>query len=110
MPNPKVTAKITYSKQSHTQKPQHHYSPAYSTGNINRKEKALDITIHLTPELRNRPKIRKAIIRHEMREAKLIASGKPISQAHKQASRQDPKYWNREIDNLPNYRGKFQKG
>lgn len=92
MPNPKVTAKITYSKQSHTKKSQRHYSPAYSTGNLNQKEKTLDITIHLTPELRNKPQVRKALIRHEKREAHLIVSGKTISQAHKQARRLDPQY------------------
>jgi hypothetical protein len=92
MPTPKVTIHKVYSKESHTKKPEHYYSPAYSTGDLNRKEKTLDVTIHLTPELRNKPQVRKALIRHETREAYLIASGKPISKAHRIARRQDPDY------------------
>jgi hypothetical protein len=96
MPMPEkreVNIKKVYSKQSHTQKSEHHYSPAYSTGTFNKK--SFDVTIHLTPEVRNRPQIRKALIRHETREAYLIAAGKPKSQAHRQARRLDPQYTKR---------------
>jgi|SRR5208282_5508354 len=88
----KITIKTVYSKQSHTKKPKHSYSPAYSTATINQKEKTANVTIHLTPELRNKPQIRKALLRHETREAHLIAQGKPVSQAHRLARRQDPQY------------------
>jgi hypothetical protein len=90
MKNPRVTIRKVYSKQSHTQKPEHHYAPVYSIGS--HRKNSFDVVVHMTPELRNRPAVRKAFLRHETREAKLLAEGKSVHQAHMRVRRQDPKY------------------
>ena len=93
MVKPTVTVKkVVYQKTSLHDNQRRKYAPAYSVGELDTKNKHLDITIHLTPEARNRPEVRKALIRHETREGHYIASGKPVSKAHNLAVRKDPKY------------------
>jgi len=91
MPNTKVVVKKVYSKESHTKKPEHGYAPVYSYGK--REGNEFRVTIHMTPELKKHPKIRNDHIRHEIREAKLLAKGVSVAKAHKQVRRQDPDYF-----------------
>jgi hypothetical protein len=84
--------KIVYQKQSLVDNKRRKNAPAYSTGTVNYDKKHIDMTIHLTPECRNRPEVRNALIRHEKREGRYIAAGKPINKAHNLACKKDPKY------------------
>jgi hypothetical protein len=80
-----------YDKTSHFRKG--NYAPVKSVGVVRNKDnKLVSVVIHMTPELRKHPSERKALLRHESREAKLIAQGKSVHYAHRQAANKDPQY------------------
>jgi hypothetical protein len=82
--------KVVYQKESLVHNKRRYCAPAYSVGVLNEKTKHLDMTIHLTPEARNRPAVRKALVRHETREGYAIAGGKSVSKAHQATVKKDP--------------------
>ena len=96
-----VHIRKVYSKESHIKKPEHGYAPVYSIGDY--RDHRLDVTVHMTPELRSRPTVRKALLRHEIRESKVLAKGKStasqkerkksVKVAHRQVRRKDPEYF-----------------
>ena len=89
----KVTKfKKVYSKESHTKKRSHQYAPVYSHGEYTKK--GFQVTVHMTPELRHHPQERKVLLRHEKREASILAeqgaSHHSVARSHRQAARHDP--------------------
>ncbi len=93
MVKPTVTVKkVVYQKNSLKNNERRMFAPAYSEGTLNKKDKHLDLTIHLTPEAKNKPSVKNALIRHELHEGHYIASGMPVTKAHKMAVKKDPKY------------------
>jgi len=102
----KVSIKKVYSKESHIKKSEHGYAPIYSVGYYNKK--SFNVTIHMTPELRNHPTERKALLRHEQREAAILAKRKATKMstvkdsdsAHRTARSKDPKWLKRSCDEV----------
>lgn len=84
--------KKVYSKQSHTRKPKHGYAPVYSHGEWTKE--GFHVTVHMTPELRRHPQERNVLLRHEKREASILAeqdaSHHSVARSHIQAARHDP--------------------
>jgi hypothetical protein len=64
--------------------------PVKSIGTYNKN--SFDVVVHMTPELRKHPTERKVLLRHEEREAKLLAEGKSVHYAHRQAASKDPNW------------------
>ena len=87
----KLTMKTVYSKRSHAVTGKGQHSPAYSTGTYNKK--TFSVVVHLTPELRRKPRVRKSLIAHERREATELAEGKSVHYSHRKAASKDPKYF-----------------
>jgi hypothetical protein len=91
----KVVFHKVYDKTSHTKDSKHGYPPVRSVGTYQRNG-ILDVTVHMTPELRNHPTERRILLAHEKREAKLLAKEKPngghysVDYAHRQAASKDP--------------------
>jgi hypothetical protein len=85
-----VKIKKVYDKTSHFRKG--NYAPVISIGYIDEKKQSIDVTVHMTPELRKHPTERAVLLRHETREAKLLAEGKSVHYAHRQAASKDPQY------------------
>lgn len=90
MPNPKVTIRKVYDKTSHYRKG--NYAPVVSTGIVDHQKHSIVVTTHMTPELRNHPTERKVLLRHEEREAHLLAQGKSVHYSHRQTAARDPKW------------------
>jgi hypothetical protein len=88
MPKPKVIIKKVYSKESHTKKPEHYFAPVYSVGTYGKD--SFKVVVHMTPELKRHPTERKVLLKHEEREAKLLAEGKSKHYAHSQAAKKEP--------------------
>jgi hypothetical protein len=87
---PQVHTKKVYSKESHSKKTEHGLAPVYSIGI--RTRNAFEVVTHMTPELRSHSQERKALLRHEQREAKLLAQGKSVQAAHREAASKDPEW------------------
>jgi hypothetical protein len=83
-----VRIKKVYDKASHYRKG--NYAPVESKGTLTKDR--LDVTIHMTPELKHKPTERKVLLRHEVREAHLIAQGKSVKVAHRKAVAKDPEW------------------
>jgi len=90
MSNLKVVLKKKYDKVSHTKDKKRGFAPVYSVGVF--KKKTFAVTIHMTPELKKHPKERRTLLRHEKREANLLAKGNSVNYSHRKAKAKDPKY------------------
>ena len=93
----KVNIHKVYSKRSHTQDQKRGYPPVWSMGEYNKR--SFDVTVHMTPELRRHPIERKVLLRHEAREAKILAQQPPHSckakqtdYSHRKAAQHDPQW------------------
>ena len=82
--------KKVYDKTSHFRKG--NYAPVVSTGVINKQKQSIDVTVRMTLELRNHPTERKVLLKHEEREARLLAEGKSVHYAHRQAASKEPEW------------------
>jgi len=82
--------KTVYDRTSHTKDARRGFPPVYSEGIYNKK--SFDFTVHMTPELRGHPHERNAMLRHEKREANLLAQDYSKDYAHRQAKAKDPEY------------------
>ncbi|MFA5365452.1 MAG: hypothetical protein WC325_09770 [Candidatus Bathyarchaeia archaeon] len=92
-----VQIKKVYDKTSHTKDAKHGYPPVRSVGTYTNED--FNVTIHMTPELRNHPVERKALLRHEVREAKILAKQEPKNgtienseYSHREARKLDPSW------------------
>lgn len=78
-----------YDKTSHFRKG--NYAPVTSTGTLSKN--SFDVTVHMTPELRDHLAERRDLLNHETREAKLLAEGYSVHYAHRQVASRDPEYF-----------------
>lgn len=84
----KVHLQKAYSERSHANRKD--LAPVYSIGVHTRD--SFEVVTKMTPELRNHPEERKALLRHERREANLLAQGKSERTAHREAASKDPQW------------------
>jgi len=83
-----VTIKKIYDKVSHFKK--HDYAPVHSQGIY--KDGVFAVTVRMTPELRSHSTERNVLLKHEKREAKILATGKSVDYAHRVAASKDPEW------------------
>lgn len=95
---PTVHMKKVYDKASHFRKG--NYAPVISKGVYSKD--SLNVTVHMTPELRSHPVERRALLRHEKEEANILARKRQIGKvkqtdySHRHAASHDPEWLNGE--------------